>query len=92
MTSTWRIVVAPAVNAAAVAGSTGSSGDPSRAVRGPTCWATFDVAGGGVVVPPEQILETQGGGLVALRGEVAVAFDGGDPLDRGPAPLAETTP
>ena len=41
MTSTWRIVVAPAVNAAAVAGSTGSSGDPSSAVRGPTCWATF---------------------------------------------------
>ena len=41
MTSTWRMVAAPAVNAAAVAGSTGSSGDPSRAVRGPTCCATF---------------------------------------------------
>ena len=78
MTPTWRIVVAPAANAAAVAGSTGSSGAPSSANLRPDLLRDPHVLTSDVVVPGEQVLQAAGGGLVALRDQGAVAVDDGD--------------
>jgi hypothetical protein len=69
---------ATAVNAAAVVGSTGSSGAPSSAVRGADILGDLDVPAGDVVIPPEQIFQPADGGLVALLDEGAFTFDGSD--------------
>ncbi len=43
-----------------------------------------DVLAGDVVVPAEQVLQSDRGGLAALRDQNAVAVDGGDLGDLGP--------
>ena len=84
MTPTWRIVVVLVANAAAVAGKHRFQRGAVEGEPRPDLLGDPHMLAGNIGIPAEQVLQPDGGGLAALRGQDPVAVDDGDLGDLGP--------